>query len=77
MLIMAAKTPKCPTCGQAPSRIDHVREPVTSGFGFAPEPRIVERATCPNGHQWYQGDEHVSDVETPVHVDVFDSISLA
>jgi hypothetical protein len=56
---MSSPTPtKCPRCGEPPQQIVRVREQVTSGFGdMMPEPRIVERATCKNGHQWFASDE--------------------
>jgi hypothetical protein len=54
-----AQTPKrCPKCGEKPERIDRVREAVQTSVGETfPEPEIVERATCKNGHCWFARDE--------------------
>ena len=56
---MAGEKPtRCPRCQESPEKIDTVRESTQAGFGSAlPEPKVVERATCKNGHRWYARDE--------------------
>jgi hypothetical protein len=54
----ANKPTKCPTCGERPELLTRVRETTGAGFGeVLPEPAIVERATCKNGHKWFARDE--------------------
>lgn len=57
--VAMTETPtRCPKCGEKPERIDRVREPTQTSVGDTfPEPQIVERATCRNGHKWFVRDE--------------------
>lgn len=49
---------RCPRCDGQPVTIDRVTAPVTANFGDAlAEQPIVERATCANGHRWFERDE--------------------
>lgn len=53
-----AKITQCPTCGEPPEQVDRVRETTQTAIGDAfPEPRIVDRGLCKNGHKWFARDE--------------------